>query len=331
MKLNDYHILNPLIREKELGLLSDETFEKMLQANNLTELANLLKTTEYGALVEHGLDNGFNQALSQQQKEMFEWLVNIAPDKDVVWIYTMRFTFHNLKILTKAEELQENFDQLFIPDGFFTIEELKSAWRNKQSSVLPQILLAAIQEVTDYLASSNELAGIDIIYDRYFFLQQSQLGKKIGHPVLMAEIEAFIDWSNIILLLRGIRQGRSQNFMKTVLSDGGSLPREELLTFVEQEEELFKQYLLQNFSDEGLTQLLQAETLEIAKIERIKDNALTKFFESAQVEAFGPLPLLAFLNAKEIEVKNLQLIVTGIKSGLPVTLIKERMRSVNVI
>jgi V/A-type H+-transporting ATPase subunit C len=55
---------------------------------------------------------------------------------------------------------------------------------------------------------------------------------------------------------------------------------------------------------------------------------LTGFYEIAQTQAFGPLPVLALLNAKAIEIKNLRLIITGKRIGLTEEQIRERMREV---
>ena len=68
--------------------------------------------------------------------------------------------------------------------------------------------------------------------------------------------------------------------------------------------------------------------LDFVRLEQIKDDYLSSLYEAAQTQAFGPLPLLAFLNAKEIESKNLRLLVIGKKNQFDNETIRERVRQV---
>ena len=49
----------------------------------------------------------------------------MAPEPAVVTLYTMRFTFHNLKILTKAERTGKDFDYLYLEDGRYSLNTVK--------------------------------------------------------------------------------------------------------------------------------------------------------------------------------------------------------------
>lgn len=323
----DYHRLNPLIRAKELELLSSDMFEKLIQAKDITEVGELLKTTSYGALVYPGFEHHFNEEMEKEQAKLFTWLVELAPEKEVVWIYTMRFTFHNLKILTKGDYLAQAYEHLFVPDGFYSIQELKEVICTGKSEVLPAEIIASVQEVRDYLQESTVLQGIDVIYDRHFLETQRVVGEKLGYTELLQEINHFIDLTNIILLVRGLYQGQSQAFMSSVLSDAGELSKEDLLEFVGKDISEFCEFLKTSVYREELRSILQEETLDPALLERFKDNYLTDLYQMAQTQAFGPLPLLAFLNAKEVERKNLQLIVTAKRSKIAEERIRKRVRN----
>ena len=98
-------------------------------------------------------------------------LIDLAPEKEVIWIYTMRYTFHNLKVLTKAQVLDQDYDYLCIYDGFYDIDTLKSAIKTGVSQ-LPEDLMASILEVREYLEESKVIQGIDVIYDRAFLRMQ---------------------------------------------------------------------------------------------------------------------------------------------------------------
>lgn len=326
MKQNGYHELNPLIRARELELLSGETFERLVQAKTIEETGEILRSTHYAYLVHENFDQDFDKNLLTGQTELLNWLVEAAPEKEIVWVYTMRYTFHNLKVLTKAEALGEDLDHLYLPDGFYSLHTLKEAIRSGTSNQLPASVMETILEVKEHISGSNVLQGIDVIYDRQFLKEQRVLGEKLGYPELLDEIICFIDLTNFVTLARGLQQNRGIPFMTTVLSSSGDIPKNTLLGFAERPQTEFIQFMQQSAYGEILAPALQSDKIDYVQMERCKDNYLTEKYVQAQTQAFGPLPLLAFLNAKEVEQKNLRLIITAKVSGIGLPKIRERMR-----
>ncbi len=326
MKQMTYHELNPLIRLKEMELLTTEQMTKMLESVDLKELEELLRGTIYGSYLTVDFFEDFEKALSQAQSDLLMELVPLVPDQNVIWIYTMRSTFHNLKALLKAELLNQNFDELYIFDGFYSLEKIKTAIRNGQATGVPASILESIREVREHFEESNSLQGIDIILDRNYLACQREIADRIGEPELVAEVISFIDFTNILMTARGIKQNRTRNFMSTVLSSRGSIPKVELLSYIETSLEQLTAYLCSTVYSEIIIPIVQENTLDLTELERVCDDYLTELYEIAQTQAFGPLPVLALLNAKSIEVKNLRLIITGKQVGLSKEQIRERMR-----
>ncbi|MBF8808412.1 MAG: V-type ATPase subunit [Enterococcus lacertideformus] len=323
-----YHELNPLIRGRERELIAKNTFELMLQADSLHSLGELLKSTIYQSYVYEGFEEEFETKLSKEQSKLFAWLREHAPEPEIVWIYTMRYTFHNLKVLTKAEMMDQNFDHLYIDDGFYTLETLKDAVHTQVSTELPENIMSYIREVHEYCAESSILQGINVIYDRCFLTEQRRLGEKLGYPELLEEIIAFIDLTNITTTARGILQKHSIGFMTTVVSSSGSIPKETLLTFVRSDMESYTQFLLTTDYSDLLKPVIVDGMIDLVQLERLKEDYLSSFYQAAQTQAFGPLPLLAFLNAKEVESKNLRLLIIGKRNHFSIHQLKERMRQV---
>ncbi|MGO3603302.1 MAG: V-type ATPase subunit [Enterococcus malodoratus] len=326
MKQSSYHELNPLVRLKELELLTPDLLERMLKAEDLVDVETLFRGTIYGEYLTEEFSESFEEALGHAQEDLLKELVEIVPDPKVVWIYTMRFTFHNLKALIKAELLDQNFDELFIYDGFYSLEQIKTAIRTGQASGLPSFLLESIQEVREHFEESNSLQGIDIILDRKYLYSQRKIADSINESELTKEVVSFIDFTNILMVARGIKQKRSRNFMSTALSSHGSILKEELLDCVEGDLEQFTNYLKTTSYGEMMETIIQNNVINLSQLERLCDDYLTSFYETAQTQAFGPLPVLALLNAKAIEIKNLRLIITGKRVGLSEEQIRERMR-----
>ncbi|MBO0481577.1 V-type ATPase subunit [Candidatus Enterococcus courvalinii] len=324
----NYHELNPLIRGRELELLTNEDFERLIQAPSIDSFGEQLKTTIYQPYVYEGFEYELEQNLAKEQSELFAWLKERVPEPEILWIYTMRFTFHNLKVLTKAELTGKNLDHLFIDDGFYSLDKMKEAIRTQDSIELPETLLASIREVFDYFEGATILQGIDVIYDRHFLTEQRRLGEKLGYKELLTEIIALIDLTNITTMARGLIQGRTKGFMTTVLSSAGGIEKEIFLSFIGQELEVYNRFLLTTDYAEIIRPALKETKIDLITLERLKDDYLSSLYQEAQTQAFGPLPLLAFLNAKEVERKNLRLLAVGKRSQFSAEQIRERVRTV---
>ncbi|WP_438763650.1 V-type ATPase subunit [Enterococcus sp. AZ194] len=323
-------MVNPLIRGKELELLPQETIDRLVQTKTVEEVGTLLSTTIYREFIYEGFEHEFEKNLANERSQLFRWLVEIAPQKDLIWMYTMRYTFHNLKVISKSFYIGEDLDYLCIDDGLYEIDWLKEAVSTGESAYLPELAMNSIREVNEYLAESTILQGIDVIYDRHFLTAQRQLAEQIGSPELLEEVIAFIDLTNISTSARGIKQNRSTAFMTTVLSSSGDIPKEDFLSFTEKPLRELILFLKDSSYAQILSPALKENDIDFIQLEIITQNYLTSFYRQAQTEAFGPLPLLAFLHAKEVEARNLRTIVVGKRGRFSTAMIKERMRQLGI-
>jgi len=328
-----YNQINPIVRIEESRLLQQEFFEKMIQAESFQECKDLLKSTVYAPYIEQeDFDVRFEYYLREESARVFQKIYELAPEKEVVDLYTMRYSYHNLKLLTKAHYTKQNLDEYWINDGKYSMETMKSAIANHTSASIGGLMMESIQEVSVYLEEYKKMRGIDIIYDRYYLKDQRATAEKLGYAEITKEVIAFIDLTNIFTTLRGIRQHQTENFMSTVLSSSGSIPKKELLAYVTKDMSQFTVYLQNGPYKEVAAPLFDEKTQMISPvlIDREKDDYLSKLYEPAKTQAFGPLPLLSLLNAQEIEGKNLQLILSGKKNHFSRSQIRERMRKVYV-
>lgn len=328
MKETAYNQINPLIRLKETELLSTAHYEQLLNAKNTEELKDSLKNTVYGTYMTDDFAEGFDYIFSKEKGKLYEWLYEMAPEPEIIAIYTSRATFHNLKVLTKSVLTGKDLDYLFIDDGRYSKEMLKSAIRTRKSTELPESLMHAILEVLDYFQESSTLQAVDIIYDRNFLTFQRQLAETLGYKDIVTEVTAFIDLTNISTMARGIIQRQHENFLSTVLSDSGNISKETFLEYTGKSLAGFTDFVLRTAYGGILSGIVSAETkeLDLVAFEKVKDDYLTSLYDKAKIMAFGPLPLLAFLNAKEVEWKNLRLILVSKRSYFPIEVVRERMR-----
>lgn len=324
-----YNQINPIVRIEESKLLQPDQLSKMIASMNFSESKECLRNTVYDDYIdEEDFMLNFDYYLRMEQSRLFKKMYSLAPEKKVIDIYTMRYTYHNLKLLTKAHYTNQQLDRYFVEDGQYSIASLKSAIKNGTSTSVKGILMQSILDVTDYISNYDNVRGVDVIYDRYYLKNQRQAAEALNYPELTQEVIAFIDLTNISMVIRGLTQRQTTSFLLTVLSSYGSFDTRELANYATKSLDDFLSFLQESQYKELISPIVNRETrkIDLIFLSRERDNFLTRLYSVASVTAFGPLPLLSLLNAKDIEIKNIQLILAGKKNHFEDTSITERIR-----
>ncbi|MBO6349726.1 V-type ATPase subunit [Enterococcus casseliflavus] len=324
--MRNYHQLNPIIRLKEMTLLKPQEVEQMIAAKGFAEVEAVLQQTHYQRYLKPDFHERFETYLDEELLKTIKELAELVPDQEILRLYMMPFTFHNLKVLTKESVTGKDYDHLLIEDGFYTIDECRTAIKTGTSEVLPEKIVTTIQEVREYLEGGAVLQGIDIIYDRRYLHEQRRLADEIKIPELQEAVIKMIDLTNITIAARCVLQKRSRSFMEAVLVSVGSIPKEEFLAFADAFYSDFLAFLLESDYQEVLRPLIHEQVIDFAGLALLQDNLITESYGQAQTDALGPLPLLAFLNAKVLELQNLRLLLVGKRSGFTEEQLRERMR-----
>jgi len=324
-----FNQVNTLVRIKESELLGNEVFNLLLLAQDEKEISAILHGTTYEEyVVQPGFLEDFETICNKERQKVYDWLYDITPNPALIHLYAARYTFHNLKVLTKAHIMEKDFDEMFISDGRYDIDTLKSAINTRQSNELEEPLLAAINEVLNYFNEGKLLQAIDYIYDREFLSYIHYLAKKADDESIYQSFQKFIDLSNISMMARGILQEQGQSFMASVLSDEGNLPKEDLLDYIRKGIDEFTQFLLNGRYSNDIRSIVDEKTqkLNFVALSKLTDDSLTSLYESADLQSFGPMPLMSFVSAKEVEWKNLRLLFVGKRNKFSNEEMAERIR-----
>ncbi|GEK88039.1 V/A-type H+-transporting ATPase subunit C [Alkalibacterium putridalgicola] len=329
MKDTAYSSSNVLIRVYENNLLTRAHFERMLTADSFEEAVNVLRETPYRNDVDRiKEDKNYDSMFMNELHQTYNEMLNIVPNKELIELFGLRYAYHNMKVLFKEEITDQDLDHLFIPIGRYPISELRQAVRTRESDVLPEEYMNSINEVkTDYEEYHN-VQAVDIILDRRYFTHARLLADETGESGVPELIERHIDYNNFSTLVRGIQQNRTRNFMLTILSSSGSIPKADLLELVEKDLNAVAEYYKKTDYRDIVNRAIDKDTGELStvNVDYETDKAYMEKMREARLESFGPKPVIAYLYAKETEVMNLRLILSGKENGLTADEIRERMR-----
>ncbi|MEC6747520.1 V-type ATP synthase subunit C [Marinilactibacillus sp. XAAS-LB27] len=329
MKDTAYGSSNVLIRVYENNLLNRGHYDRMLAADSFEDAVNVLRETPYRNDVDRiKEDKDYDTMLMNELHQTFDELFKISPNKALVEVFGLRYAYHNLKVLFKEEFTEQDLDHLFIPIGRYDISELRQAVRTGASDVLPQPYLDSINEVQMDYDEYQNTQSIDIILDRRFFSHMRILADETGEQGIPEMVETFIDFQNLSTLTRAMKQNRTRNFLVTILSSSGSIPKADLVDIANKDMSTAANTLKNTKYKSIIEASVDSDTNEISpvKLDFEIDNAYMKMMQDAKLKSFGPLPIAAFIYAKETEVKNLRLILSGKENGVSADGIRERMR-----
>ncbi|MCC5888954.1 MAG: V-type ATP synthase subunit C [Alkalibacterium sp.] len=329
MKDAVYGSSNVLIRIYENDLLTRAQFERMLSAATFDEAVNVLRETPYRNDVDRiKEDKDYDSMFMHELNQTFEELFKIIPNKELIELTGLRYAYHNLKVLFKEEFTEQELDHLLIPIGRYPISELRQAVRTGESEELSEEYMKSINEVLEDYNQYQNVQAVDIILDRRYFTHLRLLADQTGEDDIPELVETFIDYNNLSTLIRGMKQGKTRNFLYTVLSSSGSIPKSDLLEIAENGHQYALNYFRTTDYRKLLEQAFDKESGEFStvKVDFVTDNAYMEKMRDAHLKSFGPMPVLAYIYAKEIEVKNLRLILSGKENGVSQEAIRERMR-----
>ena len=323
-----YGSSNVLIRIYEKSLLSLEYFERILAADHTDEVLQILEETNYDKFIERMEESDFENMLTRALEETFKQVYKVSPSQKVNEYLSLRYTYHNLKLIFKEQITGDNLSHLyfnFTPYDFSTIDYAVSAG---ESNRMPEAYVESIREAREAYEQSHDLYAIDVILDRRFHTHLGILAFEIGDEDLVTMTKRFTDYRNLIILVRAKNQKRTRNFLNAVLSSSGSIPKEKVLELSEQDiSEVVRFYNTTHLSDVIEEASNDDNTLiSTMELEAIIDDQIMNNMQRGKYVATGPLPILAFIHAKETEIKNLRIILYAKDLKLSEEEIRERMR-----
>ena len=329
MKDIQYSSANVRIRTYEGRLLDRAFFERLLSVERARDLYPILLETTYGDFIEESTSkHDFEKVLLLEQKRTFEQVYELAPVRGVVDIFSLKYDYHNLKVLVKSWYTKEDLSELIVPFGAFDLNTLKELVQTRAHKGVPQILIDCLEEVFSYIEDYEEVQGIDIIFDNYYWRHFLEVAEQSKDPSFIELSQRWIDMFNLSTILRSYLMGRKKGFMHAVMADGGTIPAAELVEQIHQSLDSLAAYL-ENTPYRRVGQLLIEEMKEnqtLNHFDLLKDNFIMNYNKEKKIIPFGPSAILGYLYAKEIEIKNLRMIFIGKINKIPEEKLRSRVR-----
>ncbi len=303
------------IRARQAHMLDYAKLMRMADAADFSEAVKILRESGYTGETPEAMLEG-------EIEKTYALLQEISPAKEIFSVFLVKNDYHNIKVLLKAEFLGKNFDYLLRSRGRYSPERLKNIIAGRLLGELTDIMQAAVTEAADALTKTGDPQLSDLILDKAAYREMSALCKELDSPFVSELVAVMIDLANLRILVRVQKMGKNLDFLLRALIPGGTLAPEGLAKSLQKPAaEVIRNTAYRALADSAS---------DMAAFEKAADNYLTAFVQKARYVTFGVEPLVAFLLAKENEVRQVRIILTGKKNGLDAGIIKERLRDFHV-
>ena len=314
------------IRVLEKRLLTKNRIERMIESETCEEVLKLLSETEYSQdMTDIQNSRDYEKILKRETERVFSLVRNMSKNKEVVDILSLKYDYHNLKVLIKSKVFEKDNTNLLMNAGTIDITKFKTK-SETQSLDLPEEILEAIAEIKKEENLTPQ--KIDIIVEKYYFKNLVNLSKKIDVKVITDYVKGLIDFQNIITLFRVQKQNRDAKFLDSVIFEGGTIPKDKIVASLNDSSET----ILNKFKKEKLGPYLVKgvevfnETKRLSEFEKTSDNYLMELNKESKYIVFGPEPLFTYLVAKEREINAIRLIMVSKINNISSEKIRERLR-----
>ena len=318
------------LRVMEKELLKSENFIRASETETLEDALRSLSDTVYNKYINKiSSPTEYEYILKEELTRFYDELFDISPSKIPIRLITLKYFYHNLKVLIKEDIGKKDLKDLYMNIGDFDLKEYRDALvkgnkRNKN--------IELIQRVEEIYEEKKDPQLIDIYLDNAYFTELLELAEESQVDLFIEYAKNLIDFTNIRTLLRAKKQEKDVEFLRQIIIEGGNVRKETYLDLLNREvssdTDVFKKLEIYKYIKEALDSFKERGNL--SDFEREMDNYFIDLIKDVKYITYGPEVIFANILAKEMEIKNLRIILVSKLNGLDSEFIREKLRDTYV-
>ena len=309
------------LRARENRLLKKNDLSGFAAANNVTELARMLRDKGIGKT-----DNAdVPTLLHEDAEEMWKYLTDNAPHTSAFAPFLCENDFHNYKAVLKGIIRGREYEDLLILPASVELPALQKAVKEKRFDLLPDYMQKPAAEAYEVLVQSGDSQLADCIIDAGCMSAQTLLAEKSKNTVIKDLITVSVFYKNIKAALRAAKTGRSAQFIESTLTETGVVSKKAMVTAALGGEEKVLE-LLSKAVTVGGAEAAEAYIKSPGDFEKYADNRLLSTAKRCKYITIGIEPLIGYMLARKAQITDLQIIYSGVKTGQGSDKTLERLR-----
>jgi V/A-type H+-transporting ATPase subunit C len=311
------------IRALEVSLFSQSTIDQLMACKTYDAALNFV--VEKGWV---GMDvkKDADAILAAERSKIWEVIRELGVPMNTFDVLSYPNVFHNLKTAIKEAYMGVKHDEFYYDGTVPSREELRDIVSKKEFFRLPKSMENAARDAYETILHTRDGQLCDVIIDQACLAAIAEAGKQSDAEIIQKYAETVVAVANIKIAVRCQKTGKSIDFMQRAMAPCSGLDIERLAKAALSGFDAVCDYL----STSGFSDAAEALKESPSAFERWCDNYLIEMIRPQKYNAFSVGPLVAYVLARENEIKTVGIILSGKLNGLADESIRERIREMYV-
>lgn len=312
------------IRALEMSLFSQAVIEQLIAQKTYADCLQFLGEKGWGD-TEAGVQAA-ETILNRELEKTWTLVKEMVSDQTVFDVLLIQDSFHNLKAAIKTVVDGEVQANIFYDNASVSGEALVEIIKDKDFRSLPESMRECALEAYECLVHTGDGQMCDVIIDRAAMRAMLAAAEKNGDALLKEYAETVVAVANIKIAVRSVKTEKGLDFMRRAMEECQTLNVERLMRAALSGMPDVIKYLEETPYSGGAAALSDSSSA----FERWCDNRIIEAIRPQKYNSFTIGPLVAYVLARQNEIKAVRIILTGKLNHLPDDAIRERVREMYV-
>ena len=308
------------IRIKELNLLTKHELENLADEVNLDRIKSVLIDKDYNFEIIEKIED-FESVLKNEHIKLYNLIKELIPEQEFINLFLCKNDYHNVKLILKAKIAGKEYKENLVDAGTIELSKIEENIEKEDYSSFSKYMQEAIKKIKNIPEYEKRPYIIDSILDAKSFEEMKEMAEGTKCEFLVKYVEKLITLINIKTFFRVARMFDCNKEMFNIsYIEGGNIAKETFLESLGQD--------LQNskLKYEGIKEIYDQAFYNPENFDIFCDNYIMDYMKDSKLKALTIEPIVAYIYAKETEIKNIRIILTGKLNNINSKLIKERLR-----
>lgn len=324
------------LRAMESRFIESSLIQRMLDSDDLSGALKVLGETGYVQwMADSGGEGHFDRIVEAELEYVLSEAQHFVPDMQLVDLYRLPYDFHNVKVILKSLFRKTSGEarrwDLLSSLGTVPPDDLITSIESEDYRMLPFGLASVVPACLALWDQSGTLPEIERRIDAQLFRTMMAFAREVPSKGISEWISARIDSENVRNLGRLKRTGTDLSKIRFFLHDEGHISVDHLLSIYSEPFEFWSRALA--FTAVGPTLVsLSAKGSDLGfllvEMEKMLDDYVSSAIQAYRYSTFAPENVLRYLWMKEMETKNVRILLVGKSNGADKELLRGLLRHV---
>jgi V/A-type H+-transporting ATPase subunit C len=311
------------IRALEVSLFNNQAIDQLIACEKREQCIQFLQEKGWG---DNETGDDGEKILQREEERIWEVIRELAVDMKYFEVLSYGKLFHNLKAAIKEVCSTVKGLDIFYEDMAISKETMIDIITEKEYFRLPSNMQKCAEEAFEALLHTGDGQLCDLIIDKATIEAIYEAGRQSEDAIIRDYAESVVAVANIKIAVRSQKTNKTLEFMKRAMAECESLSIDQLAKAAINGADSLREYLQGTAYAEGA----EALSVSASEFERWCDNRIIQTISPQKYNAFTIGPVIAYVIARQNEIKTVRIILSGKQNNLSEESIRERVREMYV-